>query len=235
MVIDVLDQVQEMGFKGLVGFHHYSEPLLDNRNLMFAGEARKRGMLPYLVTNGDRMRGNDKLCQKVSTVYERIVVGIYDYEANEEMEEAKRYWQGRLPLAKLYFSPISLRGKSSSVHSIGIPRTLVPSDARMAVPDLTYTNASCHRPLVRMIIQNDGEVCNCCEDTYGAFELGNINHNPVAEIWFSHKHIQIIEDLIAGHREKYDLCRNCPQSPTGPALNGKKIDISIRRYQGSSE
>jgi len=233
-ILEILDQAQEMGFKGLVGFHHYSEPLLDGRNLMFAEEARKREMKPYLVTNGDRLRGNDKLCREVQRVYERIVVGLYDYETDQELEEAKKYWKRRLPSANLKFSPIGLGGKRSA-YSIGMPRALVPSDGRMAVPDLTYTNAPCHRPLIRLIIQNDGEVCNCCEDTYGAFQLGNVYKNPLGVIWFSKQHIQLIEDLMAGRREKYDLCSRCPQSPTGPAPAGKRIDISIRRYQGASK
>ncbi|MBW2283382.1 MAG: SPASM domain-containing protein, partial [Deltaproteobacteria bacterium] len=204
-VIDILDQAQAMGFNGRAAFHHYCEPLLDQRNLLFAKEAKERGMKPYLVTNGDRLHGDERLRQEVQHLYERIVVGIYDYETNEKLEEAKQYWKRMLPSADVDFS----------------------------VPDLTYTNAPCHRPLVRMIIQYDGDVCNCCDDTFGAFQLGNVYQNTLAEIWFSREHRQILDDLVSGRREKYELCRGCPQGPTGPAPEGKKIGISIRRYQGS--
>ncbi|MBW1816028.1 MAG: SPASM domain-containing protein [Deltaproteobacteria bacterium] len=231
-VIDILDQAQAMGFNGRAAFHHYCEPLLDQRNLLFAKEAKERGMKPYLVTNGDRLHGDERLRQEVQHLYERIVVGIYDYETNEKLEEAKQYWKRMLPSADVDFSTIRLGGEGT-VTSIGTPRALVPSDRRMAVPDLTYTNAPCHRPLVRMIIQYDGDVCNCCDDTFGAFQLGNVYQNTLAEIWFSREHRQILDDLVSGRREKYELCRGCPQGPTGPAPEGKKIGISIRRYQGS--
>lgn len=233
-VLDLLDQAQKLGFTGRVGFNFYSESLLDERTLIFAWEAKRRGMKPYLVTNGDRLKRENDLCEEVNRVYEYIVVGLYDYETNEELEEAKRYWESRLTCVNLDFSTIGRMGIKSA-RSIGIPRALVPSDVRMAIPDFMYTNAPCHRPLIRMIIQHDGEVSNCCEDICGAFNLGNVYSKSLEAIWFSEPHIQIMDDLVAGRREKYDLCRNCPQSPTGPAPAGKNIDIAIRRYHPASE
>jgi len=228
-ILELLNQARSLGFQGRVGFHHYSEPLLDKRNIMLAQEARKRGMRPYLHTNGDVLRHDDALCEDVKKAYGLIVVGLYDYRTNEELDEAKRYWENRLTGANLKFSPISLSG-ARSVHSIGIPKALVPTDARAVVPDLTYDNAPCHRPLIRMIIQHDGTVANCCEDTYGAFNLGNVYQSTLEELWFSQQHVQVVEDLIAGQRQKYPLCRNCPLSPTGAAPNGSKIEIAPRHY-----
>jgi radical SAM protein with 4Fe4S-binding SPASM domain len=167
--------------------------------------------------------------EEIKKIYELIVVGVYDYKTNEELEDAKRYWQDRLAGANLKFSAIGLSG-GRSAYSMGIPKALVPTDRRMAVPDLTYPNGPCHRPLIRMIIQYDGEVANCCEDMHGSFKLGNVHHQSLEELWFSERHVRLIEDLIEGRREKYSLCRDCPLSPTGPAREGTKIDIIPRRY-----
>ncbi len=232
-ILDLLDQAQRMGFMGRVAFHHYSEPLLDDRNVMLAKEANKRGMEPYLHTNGDRLRRDDVLCEEVKSVYKLIVVGLYDYEMQEELEETKRYWQARLAGANLAFNPIGLSGVRSG-HSNGVPKALVPSDSRVAIPDFTYANAPCHRPLIRMIIQHDGEVCNCCEDTYGAFKLGNVYQDSLEDLWLSGRHVQVVEDLIAGRREKYHLCRNCPLPPTGPVPPGRRIEITPRRYRAEA-
>jgi len=228
-ILDLLDQAQALGFKGHVSFYHYSEPLLDKRNIMLAHEARKRGLKPYLHTNGDVLKRDEALCAEVKKVYEFIVVGLYDYQTNEELEEAMQYWRDRLVGTDLRFSPIGLFG-AQSARSIGVPKALVPVDTRMALPDLVYLNGPCHRPLIRMIIQHDGEMGHCCEDTYGAFQLGNVYDSSLAALWFSERHIQIIKDLVAGQREKYPLCRNCPQSPTGPPSKGKKIDLVLRHY-----
>jgi radical SAM protein with 4Fe4S-binding SPASM domain len=227
-ILDLLDQAQALGFRGGVGFHHYSEPLLDKRNVMLAKEARRRGMKPDLHTNADVLEHDDAMCEELKQVYGLIVVGLYDYRTNEELEEAKRYWRHRLAGANLKFSAIGLSGNPST-NSIGIPRALVPADSRLA-PDFTYANAPCHRPLIRMIIRYDGEVCNCCEDMTGTFKLGNVYEHSVEELWYSDHHVQVVKDLIGGRRDKYDLCRKCPQSPTGPPPDGKRIGIMPRRH-----
>ena len=186
-------------------------------------------MKPYLHTNGDLLRQDDQLCQEVIRVYETIVIGIYDYETNTQLEHAKQYWNRRLKGVSLQFSSIGLSG-SGTADSMGVPRALVPTDTRMALPDLVYSHAPCLRPLVRMIIQYDGEVCNCCEDTSGAFQLGNVFHSSIEQVWFSDHHARIVQDLAAGNREKYDLCRNCPLPPSHPVNGPQKFLITPRRY-----
>jgi len=229
-ILGLLDEAQALGFRGLVGFHHYSEPLLDPRNTLLAQEAKRRGMVPYLHTNGDVLRRDEDLCEAVRSIYAFIVVGLYDYRTNDELEAAKQFWHERLAGANLEFSPIGLSGGRSS-HSIGVPRALVPPDRRMTLPDLTFRNAPCHRPLIRMLVQHDGQVCLCCEDTSGAFGLGNVNDRPLADIWFSDHHARIIQDLQAGRRDQYALCRTCPMPPTGAPPPGLRVSFAPRHHR----
>jgi radical SAM protein with 4Fe4S-binding SPASM domain len=160
--------------------------------------------------------------------YSLIIVGLYDYRTNEELEKEKRYWRDRLAGATLKFSAIGLSA-GRDVYSVGVPRALVPTGGAMAVPDLTFPNAPCHRPLIRMIIQHDGEVCNCCEDTSGAFAPGNVYERALAELWYSEQPVERVNDLIAGHRKKYSLCMNCPLPRTGRLAEGRKINMIPRR------
>jgi len=229
IILSLLDQASALGFKGSVGFHHYSEPLLDDRNIQLAQEAKQRGMKPYLHTNGDLLKSNDRLCEDVTNIYEIIVVGLYDYENNTQLEHAKQYWKDRLKRANLQFSTIGLSGIVGA-DSMGVPRALVPTDTRMAFPDLIYPNAPCQRSLIRMIIQHNGEVCNCCEDTSGAFKLGNVHQQSLEELWFSDHHVQVVQDLAEGHREKYTLCQNCPLPPSAPVQDPTKIAITPRHF-----
>ena len=228
-ILDLLDQAQAMGFQGLVAFAFYSEPLLEERNIRLAHEARRRGMKPFLSTNGDALVHDDALSRAVVDVYEFIVVGLYDYETNDGLEKAKTYWRSRLAGADLRFSPIGRFGDGSG-YTIGIPRALVPTNARIAIPDLTFSNAPCHRPSIRMIVQYDGTMVNCCEDIHGAFDLGSVDENGLAELWFSERHTRVVNDLVAGRREEYELCQNCPLPPTGPPPNGMRAEIAPRRY-----
>lgn len=229
-ILDLLDQAKVLGFCGPVAFHFYSEPLLDKRNLMLAREARKRGMRPLLHTNGDILKQDRSLCQEVNEVYEYIVLGIYDYQTDQELEETKQFWRDKFSGTDIKFINIGLLG-ARTASSMGIPKALVPTDDRMAVPDLAFPNAPCRRPLIRMLIRYDGQMCNCCEDIHGEFNLGNVYENTLEQLWYSENHVQIIENLSAGGREHYQLCTNCPMSPSGPAPDGKRITIVPRHYK----
>lgn len=227
-VFDLLDQAQTLGFHQGVAFYHYSEPLLDKRNIIFARAALRRNMQPYLHTNGDVLVSNGDLCKEVQDVYERIVIGLYDYRTDAELEEAKSLWRERLDRVVLEFSTIAAEDSDLSVRTIAAPRASMAPDARMRGPDFVFANGPCHRPLIRMIIRYDGAVCNCCEDTVGAFDLGNAFESSLEELWFSEGHSRVVRELVAGQRRKYELCRNCPQFPTGPASTEERIQMAPR-------
>jgi radical SAM protein with 4Fe4S-binding SPASM domain len=226
LILDLLGQAKAMGFGGRVGFHHYSEPLLDPRHLDLAWAARERGLQPVLVTNGDVLRHHDALVAQVREAYAHIIVGLYDYTTEAEKQEAAAWWRVRLAGASLEFSAIGAGERG--VSSLGIPRALLPPDRRMTLPDLVYRNAPCHRPLVRLVVQHNGNVAHCCEDLYGDFEIGNVRNASLEELWYGERHVQAVRDLIEGRREAYDLCRRCPLPPTGRPAEGR-IDFTPRR------
>jgi radical SAM protein with 4Fe4S-binding SPASM domain len=113
---------------------------------------------------------------------------------------------------------------------MGIPRALVPTDKRFAVPDLTFANGPCQRPLIRLILRHDGEMCFCCEDMKAEFGLGNIHSASLEALWYSDKHKQLVNDLLAGRRDKHTLCRNCPLYPSSPPSKGERIGFKKRNY-----
>jgi len=61
-----------------------------------------------------------------------------------------------------------------------------------------------------------------------------VHESTLEELWFSDRHVALVKDLIAGHREKYALCRNCPLPPSGPAIEGTRFTINRRNYVGQS-
>lgn len=223
-ILDLLDQAATLGFEGLVAFHFYGEALFDPRCVELAWEAKKRKMKPYLHTNADAMKTDRALRRQVADGFERIIVGLYDHETDEALEDTKRDWLARLPDVDVRFSTIG-RG---STRSMAVPRALVPVNTRIRTPDLTYTNAPCSRPLVRMLIRYDGEVCNCCEDAQGEFGLGNANERSLADLWFGRRHVEVVNDLRDGRREKHSLCTRCPQPPTSPPPDGGRVSMCRR-------
>lgn len=196
----IMDEAVALGFKGRVAFHHMSEPFLDNRIIDIAYEARKRGLRPYEHTNGDVLRNNKELCKEAAKVFEYIKVGLYDYTSDEELHDEMSFWKDALKGTDVRFS----------LGGMVFPRTMTPEDERMFRTKRNYPNAACVRPLLRMLIHYDGNVALCCEDMTDMFDLGNAFEQPIGDIWYSEKHVGIINDLQQGHREKYEACKNCP-------------------------
>jgi radical SAM protein with 4Fe4S-binding SPASM domain len=214
-IISILDQAQEMGFKGKVSTHHLSEPLLDKRWYEIVQEISKRDMLPVLHTNGDLFRKNDSLCEKVKGNYFYIVIGIYDQSDNEGIQKEKDFWLKRLD-GKVFFSVIPDKVKLTGLESQegAFPRTKVPYHESMKFKKVQYEDAPCHRPLERMLIHYNGKVGICCEDHESEFFLGNAFEMSLKEIWYSKRRLKVIENLTRGNRKPYDLCRNCPMPGT---------------------
>ncbi len=227
-ILDLLDQAQKLNFEGEVSYHFYSEPLLDPRFTYLAREAKRRGMKIRLHTNGDVLLNNDALCEEIDDVCDLIVIGIYDYKTEGELEDRKRFWESRFHGNNLKFSSIK-SGGDRSLYSIGVPRALVPDDERFSVPSLTFQNAPCQRPLIRMLIRYDGEMSLCCDDITGDFQLGNIYEQSLEALWYSKKHLKIVQDLVDGRRELYPLCRVCPLSPSAPSPTGTRIRMKPRK------
>ncbi|MBF0232551.1 MAG: SPASM domain-containing protein, partial [Desulfamplus sp.] len=215
--LDIMNQAKEIGFNGLISFHHMSEPFLDPRIIDMAWEAKKRGMIPYEHTNGDMLKDNDSLCKAASEVFKYIVIGLYDYQNDKELSDAKQFWQHKLHGTQVRFS---LAGQV-------FPRTFAPFDTRMFRDKKTYPHGVCQMPLFRLIIHYDGNVALCCEDMMSAFELGNAFQTPIRDIWYSKKHVQIIQDLAKGDRTKYPLCSVCPIPPS-PSFIQRLIGKVVR-------
>ena len=202
-VIRILDEASTLGFRGRVCFEHLSEPFLDKRLIEMAWEGRQRGMHPYVDTNGDVLRHDDELCRKAAEVFKYIVIGLYDYESEEELETQKQFWRNKLQGTEV---------RSSEAGKV-VPRTDVPYDPRMRREKEAFPDAPCSRPTQRMLIHYDGAVGLCCEDMKAEFDLGNAFKTSVKDIWYSQRHIRIIEGLKKGLRRKYPLCSRCAMGP----------------------
>ena len=202
--MSILDELEALAFTGYITFHHLSEAFLDNRLIDIASEAKHRGMRPYVHTNGDVLRGNEKLCRRTADIFEYVVVGLYDYKNKNEKEAEQRFWKTRLSGTQVMFSLIE--NVYRRTHSADTPEMA-------AIPKTTFPTATCANPQKFLLIHYNGDVCCCCEDMHGELLKANIFEKSIREIWYSRRHQQVINDLQAGERSKYDLCSRCTMGP----------------------
>ncbi len=201
-VIDIFNQLEKLGFKGRITFHHLSEAFLDKRLIKFAKEARKRGMVPYINTNGDILKKNKTLRKQAVKYFDSILIGLYDYKTTRERDKEIKFWRKELKGAKVGFSCIEKRFPRHGITKL----LLYPKKKMEAI-----SKKVCGEPIKRLIIHYDGNVAFCCEDMKNEFNLGNISNKSIKDIWFSKKHMKMVKDLQKkGGKKLYPLCSNCP-------------------------
>jgi MoaA/NifB/PqqE/SkfB family radical SAM enzyme len=206
----LFDELGSMRFRGYITFHHLSEAFLDRRLIGIARDARSRGMRPYVHTNGDVLRNDEALCREAAEVFEYIVVGLYDYQTEEEKQREKEFWKKRLKGTKVMFS---------LAEKIYV-RTHSPRNSQMnAIVRQTHPNAVCAQPQTYLMIHYNGDVACCCEDMYGDLLRMNIFENSIREVWYSERHASLIKALQAGGRKQFVLCRKCTMGPSHYSSN----------------
>jgi len=210
MVHKILRDAEKLGFAGLVSFHHFSEPFLDQRLLDMAHLARKLGMRPYEHTNGDVLKRDEELCTAAREVFEYIVVGLYDHATPEQRHEAETFWRNRLG-DKARFSVVDNVYPRSHFTDKNLDGFQARCGTRPAVK--TYANSRCTAPVLRCMVHYTGNIALCCEDLKEEFGLGSAFDKELKELWYSSRHVEVIKDLRAGLRHKYELCRKCPIPP----------------------
>jgi MoaA/NifB/PqqE/SkfB family radical SAM enzyme len=203
-VMSLFDELESLGFKGYITFHHLSEAFLDKRLVGIAREAKRRGMRPYVHTNGDVLKDHERLCKGAADVFEYVVVGLYDYTTEKEKDSQKEFWKKRLYGTQVMFS------LAENVYV----RTHSAANVEMnAIVRKTYPTAICANPQKFLLIHYNGDVCCCCEDMYGELLRFNIFETSISEVWYSERHAQIITALRIGDRQKFDLCAKCTMGP----------------------
>ena len=224
----LFNELGSMGFRGYITFHHLSEAFLDKRLIRIARDARRRGMKPYVHTNGDILRNNEALCREAADVFEYIVVGLYDYESEQEKQREKEFWKERLKGTEVMFS---------LAENIYV-RTHSPRNSQMtAIVRRTHPYAVCAQPQQYLLIHYNGDTACCCEDMYGDLLKMNIFETSIRDVWYSERHARVINALQVGNREQFALCTKCTMGPnhyfdSAYAGNGPLRQVEITQGPG---
>jgi radical SAM protein with 4Fe4S-binding SPASM domain len=208
-VHDLLRQAKEMGYTGMINFHHLSEPFLDKRLLDFARAARSLGFECLIHTNGDVLRRNYKMSREAAKLFSSITVGLYDYRNVFELIRELVWWRIRLWGTKLNFT----------LHQNVFPRHNV-DEKHPAMKGLqrqveAARKTRCGMVREHLIIHYDGTIGLCCEDYTDIFKIGNAFETPLKDLWWSARRREVLDILDKpGGRLQFSECSSCPYSET---------------------
>lgn len=195
---NIIDQLSELEYNGLVALFSNNEPFLDSRISEFAKYARER--LPnayiYILTNGTLL--TEKNFSEIMPYLNRLQIDNYTDEGMPEnireilsVDENCEY--------------------SEKVKYNCIPHDAVRNSRGSSSPNSRVyytTEISCPLPFVQMVIRPDGKVSLCCNDALGQHTLGDANKDGLNEIWMNELFCSMREHLSGG-RAGITTCRFC--------------------------
>jgi len=209
LVYSILDQNKLQGFDAKVSFIFYNEPTLDERLFDFIDYADKIKTDMLLITNGDKIKKDEKYAKELFKKNISVNISLYDYKDNKGAIKLINFWNNYLDSLKvsrnkykLYAEYLSFGDRAGLVQAGKANKT---SNLYNQVP----LNFDCKKIHSKMNIRYDGEVPICCEDASVQYSLGNVNNNSLSEIWYGEKMKIATKILSQGKRSDIKPCNKC--------------------------
>jgi radical SAM protein with 4Fe4S-binding SPASM domain len=205
LIDKVLKEAKELGFNDTICLSHYNEPLADERICDIASSTKNYEFRRVILcTNADFL--TEDIASKLDGVLDDIGVSLY---MNAEHAEKRADWIRSL-FKKTKLTIASFQGAKNTKHAVPMITHYSPLADVVALSN-KYIKNPCAQPTRRLIINHKGDMLLCCDDLVGNFDLGNIHLSSVSNLWYSEKHVQIVQDLLKGNRQKYAHCASCPR------------------------
>lgn len=195
--LKIMEQLNQIDYRGNVSFHFYNEPMLAKKFLWFVETARKR--LPHsfleLYTNGTLLT-HEKFIQLVGLGMDRFIVTKHFEEKNFVFDET--------------FSKLSAEQKQKVLYQGHTDIQMTNRGGLVeAGPGSVPALSPCFIPNILMVITHDGNVLPCFEDFDEKMLMGNINQTDLLTIWNSEKYKILRRNLRLGKRHMYSPCSSC--------------------------
>lgn len=219
--VSILDQAKELGFGGIITLQYFNEPLLDDRFpdlVAIAREKFPRSPISF-CTNGDLM--TQEIASSIDGVVNSINIALY--MPKDRMEKREGELRKMFSKTRLKFT----RGAHNTTH-------FSPRTGRL----VTLVNRCVEHPCTgynhMLFINASGEVCHCCDDYSGHFDLGNVHAQTLEEIWNSDNYRKLVETLRdPGGRKEFDYCSKCPRRES--VTSGWRGSRGGRRKKGRGQ
>lgn len=215
-VYNIINQANELGYKGVIKLHRLSEPLIDPRYLEIASYIKNNTEMKLCDdTNGDILRKKPHIIPLLDGVVFCFVIGLYDVKTEEEKYAEMNYFRSAFKKTKIHFSlpqESCLIRQNSKIYN-------------EVYKDPAALNLPCFQPQTFLHIRYDGNISLCCEDDQCNFNLGNAFEQSIKEIWWSDKHVMLARELSKpGGRHKFNVCKTCYNAQNRIVLNNDQLD-----------
>jgi len=205
IVYKIIDELKKMKHFVPICFNFFNEPLADKRTPEFVNYANKAGFQTHMNSNADYL--NDEIAKQLDGKLNYMNIALYDLRNKDGKE---RELMVRTEQISKMFKKTKLNFLNDQEHIITHFEPHKKKELNRLIEK--YKNAPCtYECQWRLLVTYTGEMVLCCEDIQGNWDLGNIRHKTINELWFSDKHQEIVKTLSRkGGRGSYEYCQSCP-------------------------
>lgn len=199
LFLKIMRDLQGIGYRDVISFQHYGEPLLDPKLEQRLKLARE--MLPHsylqIKSNGDHLNGERFRYLREAGLDEVIVT---NYNADNRLSAAIR------DLSEYLLWNPEERGHFS-IRST--PKYLYNRGGKVPLTDEEKIKlTSCVQESHSLNIAVTGDIVQCSNDYFGRTPFGNVGNQPLMEIWDSPRYVQHRHNIRKGLFNT-ELCSNC--------------------------
>jgi len=189
----ILDELEEIDFRGTVFLFRYGEPLLDKRLEQFTKDiAGKLKAKIAINTNGDLL--DYKRFQ--SLLYSGMdIFNVTNYDSGVS-DSLKDLFEN---ITKDEMSFINYEQKNE--NTLG----LYNRGGSVKIKNDLYP-ISCNPMFAG--VRHNGDVSVCCNDYYNEINFGNVNDKKLIDIWNSDEYKKFRKDIKWG-KFRYNVCKKC--------------------------
>jgi 8-amino-3,8-dideoxy-alpha-D-manno-octulosonate transaminase len=211
----IINQLRSLNYSGKISFHFYNEPLLSKNFDNYVKQVKRELPLCHieLYTNGTKINSKERLDELLEMGIESFVItkheGIKKLKVLDLIEE--------LPESEKIKFLIEKHEELYLVNRGGLLKGIGKKNVSNKTP--------CHIPSIMMAITVDGNVLPCFEDFKETLVMGNVKNSHIKDIWSLPRYVEFREDLLKGHRTKYDICRDCNRENQSMITQGPMFKI----------
>lgn len=201
MFMQILDQLRDLDYHGVVSMNGNNEPLLDKRTPDFLAQIKKNlpACTTCMCTNGTLL--NHVKLKEIMENLDHLCIDNYRGEQGKAIIDTLNLDRFPGAITVSHIDPQSVRTTRAG-----------QAKNKKATPGL---KSPCIYPFSFISVRPDGGVSQCCNDALGKTTMGNIREQSLFDIWHGKEFDRVRNELLIS-RQNNELCRNCDVFLTFP-------------------
>lgn len=185
IVYDTIDNLKSNGFRGLICFNIYNEPLIDPRLFEFIKYIDSPNIRPFIISNGFYL--NQTIIHDLA-LCGNMVLWLSSYSKQDEIRFKSYFYPSNIELNIIPFKPLQDLSETY-------------------IRDFKDLHKPCHE-VGHLSMRCNGDIVLCCRDYKSRHVFGNLHQEQLSDIIAHSQLMPIKADLRCGIRE-LDICRRC--------------------------